>query len=421
MHPFVSHRQSGFTSAPSCADSVERYAMKTSTQMRSDARSLVAVSVGLIALAGTAARAQILITNSGTDTVGVYYFNGSVVNAALISGLKKMLRRIAVLVATASWLVVGHAQTQILFVSDATAGTVSKVSSSGTVSTFVTGLNRPFGVAVDSGGNLFVMNQGNGTNGTISKVSPAGSVSTFATGIVSGEGLVFDASDNLYVANNGSVTKFTPGGSASQFATGFNTPAGLTFDSNGNLFVTAYGSGSSNGSIWKVTPGSVITLFSGSTLNGPLGISVAPNGNFYVAIYNTGFLTEFFSGGGLDTLTGVSYPYGTAVNADGDVFVSDHAGNIRKLFSVDTGDGINWGTTVFATGLIEPTYMTFATVTAVPEPETCALCFGACGLFVAGVLRRKRSERTGSRRETRIAHHGRSPIRVSRYDPFPIP
>ena len=72
-----------------------------------------------------------------------------------------------------------------------------------TLSPFGSGFDAPFGVAVDSAGNLYVANV---EAGTVSMVSPAEKVSTFASGFSFPGGLAFDAAGNLYVIDGGSGT-----------------------------------------------------------------------------------------------------------------------------------------------------------------------------------------------------------------------
>jgi hypothetical protein len=99
---------------------------------------------------------------------------------------------------------------------------------------FATGLNKPWGIAFDSSGILYVANSG--TNGalanTIVKFASDGVRSTFATaidGLSSPQGLAFDSAGNLYVANsgNGTIRKFTSNGTGSVFASGLNSPASI--------------------------------------------------------------------------------------------------------------------------------------------------------------------------------------------------
>ena len=110
------------------------------------------------------------------------------------------------------------------------ANTIEKFTSAGVdLGTFATSLNIPFGLALDSSGNVFVSNAG---NDTIIKLSPSGTPTTFATastGLSRPEGLAFDSAGNLYVANagNGTIEEFTPGGSHSVYASGVGSPAAI--------------------------------------------------------------------------------------------------------------------------------------------------------------------------------------------------
>ena len=148
-------------------------------------------------------------------------------------------------------------------------GDALKISPTGTLST-LTGANTgsapglrtedfgPTGIAVDSGGNVFVANS---FNHTILKITSPGIVSTLAgsTGIcgnVDGVGI------------------------AAQLC----QPHGLAVDSNGNVFVAD----TRNNAIRKITPGGVVTTYVGSSttsvalvtasLNRPLGVAISNNG-----------------------------------------------------------------------------------------------------------------------------------------------
>jgi hypothetical protein len=103
-----------------------------------------------------------------------------------------------------------------------------------TVSTIASGVNGPFGLAVDAAGNVFVANTG---DNQVDEVTPAGAISTFASGFDDPAGLAFDSAGNLYVANAGTdtVSEVTPAGAMSTFASGLSVPVGLAFDAAGNL------------------------------------------------------------------------------------------------------------------------------------------------------------------------------------------
>jgi hypothetical protein len=112
-----------------------------------------------------------------------------------------------------------------LFVSNFGSNTICEFTPSGSQSTFASGLNGPVGLAFDSSGNLFEVDN---HSGNIYKFTPSGSRSTFASGLNLAESLAFDSYGNLYLSDWGSdsIYKFTPGGSKSTFASGLNNPYG---------------------------------------------------------------------------------------------------------------------------------------------------------------------------------------------------
>jgi sugar lactone lactonase YvrE len=201
------------------------------------------------------------------------------------------------------------------------AGTSGSTDGSG-----ATGLmNQPYGIAIDSSGNLYVAEFG---NDIIRKVTQQGAVTTLAgvaltpghadgTGnaatFSSPTGIAIDGSGNLYVADagNNTIRMVTSAGVVTTLAgkagaagstdgTGsaarFNSPRGLTVDSNGNVYVADAG----NSCVRKVTPAGVVTTLAGSPGNyanvpgtgaaaifdAPAGIAVDGSGNLYLSQEN---------------------------------------------------------------------------------------------------------------------------------------
>src|SRR5438046_2696652 len=97
-------------------------------------------------------------------------------------------------------------------------------------------LINPTALAFDGSGNLFVYDA---LANSIFKISPDGTKSEFSSG-VSALSLVFDKAGNLFVGDlkSQSIIKFTPNGSKTTFVAGIAGPAGLAFDKEGNIFVS---------------------------------------------------------------------------------------------------------------------------------------------------------------------------------------
>jgi uncharacterized repeat protein (TIGR01451 family) len=242
-----------------------------------------------------------------------------------------------------------------------------------------------FGIAVDSAGNVYVTDFSN----TIRKITPAGVVTTLAGtpgvyGSADGTGsaaqfwqpwgIAVDSAGNVYVADQGNSTirKITPAGVVTTIAgaagvfgsadgTGsaarFNAPDGIAVDSAGNLYVADTG----NQTIRKITSAGVVT-----TLAGTAGIAGSTDGTgsaarfympyaltvagttLYVAdtfnstirkVTSAGVVTTFAGApGGFGNVNGTgsaarfNNPYGVAATSTGTIYVADARNMvIRKI------------------------------------------------------------------------------------------
>lgn len=241
----------------------------------------------------------------------------------------------------------------------------------------------PQGIAVDSGGNVYVADTG---NSTIREITPGGASSTVAglagqPGVQDGsgtnaqfnnpEGIAVDSSGNIYVADTWNHTIREISGGASTTLAGeagvfgsfdgtnsaarFNCPTGLAVDGSDNLYVCDY----NNDTIRKVAPGGVVTTVAGTAgiwgsadgTNGnasflqPAGIGVDSSDNLYVVDSGNHTLRKITSSGGnwiVSTIAGAAglsgstdgtgtaaefyYPSGVA-SAGGYVYVADTGNN----------------------------------------------------------------------------------------------
>jgi hypothetical protein len=226
-----------------------------------------------------------------------------------------------------------------LYVADTPNSTIRKVTADGAVTTLagtagdadcVDGTGNaalfiwPVGVAVDSGGNVFVAD---GQCNTIRRITPAGVVTTLAgdptqSGSTDGtganasfsfpSGVAVDASDNVYVADmdNATIRKITPEGvvttlagnpglpgstDGSGSAASFSEPANVAVDGAGVIYVADVG----NNAIRRVTPGGIVTTVVGvpgvigantgplpALLSVPQGLAVGPNGDLALSDEN---------------------------------------------------------------------------------------------------------------------------------------
>jgi trimeric autotransporter adhesin len=188
---------------------------------------------------------------------------------------------------------------------------IQKVSADGIIHNFANA--GGVAIAADSAGDLFTAGL------AISKISPAGvatqvaGVGAFGTSGVGGNGIAVDSAGNLYVGSGSVVSKVSPAGQATTIAGGgtdpngdggpatnarLNNVTGVAFDRAGNLYLSENYAHrvrkiSSDGTITTVagigTPG-----FSGdggpatrAQLSGPDGLAFDAAGNLYIAeLYN---------------------------------------------------------------------------------------------------------------------------------------
>ncbi|MFC7844272.1 RICIN domain-containing protein [Streptomyces sp. NPDC057382] len=213
-------------------------------------------------------------------------------------------------------------------------------------------LNLPMGVAVDSGGALYISEY---YTNRVRRITTDGRISTFAgTGAVGAGG---DAG---------------PAASAQ-----LNRPHALAIDDTGALYIADY----ANHRIRKVTADGEISTVAGTgtagfsgddgpatsaRLNGPVGVVADSAGVLYIADYGNHRVRMVAADGRISTVAGTGtagfggdggaagkaqlyHPYGLAVDCVDTLYVADHVNNrVRRVASVrlaglpDSGTVVSW-------------------------------------------------------------------------------
>ena len=250
-------------------------------------------------------------------------------------------------------------------------------------------LNGPPGVAVDSAGSLYIADSRNNrirrvSNGMITAVAGNGASgfsgdngSATAAALQQPSGVAVDSGGNLYIADtyNFRIRKVSGGAITTVAGTGIGgysgdggaaTSAqlagayGVAVDSGGNLYIAD----TSNNRVRKVSNGVITTVagngtagFSGDNgpatsalLNQPQGVAVDTAGNLYIADLNNNRIRKV-SNGTFSTIAGngaggysgdngpatsaqLYEPYGVAADGAGNLYIADTLSNrIRKVSS----------------------------------------------------------------------------------------
>ncbi len=192
------------------------------------------------------------------------------------------------------------------------------------------GLDLPAGVAVDSFGNVYVADTG---NNAIKEWSVATQqITTLASaGLSHPSGLAVDGSGNVYIADTDNLAIKEWSAATEQATTLVSTAEGLldgvAVDVAGDVYIAD--TGNSAIEVWNaVTQRPSTLVFSG--LNSPSGVAVDGSGNLYVADTGNNAIKEWSASTGLVTTlvsTGLRVPSGLAVDGSGNVYVADTYNN----------------------------------------------------------------------------------------------
>ena len=226
---------------------------------------------------------------------------------------------------------------------------------------FTGGLSNPASIAIDSSGDIWIANNGNGTVTELANtgVVLSGSVG-YPTGITYPHALAIDPGGDVWVAgfgSTGNIVKMTSSGALLSGSTGFpaaglDAPDGIAIDGTGSAWVTNWG-GSTPVSVLKfandgtVLSGSNGQGFTSPYMNSPFGVAIDAAGDAWVADPNLSNLVKFDTNGQVLSGSGnsgfVDYglfqrPEAIAIDSTGNAWIVNVGdGNISKFSNSGAG------------------------------------------------------------------------------------
>ncbi len=185
-----------------------------------------------------------------------------------------------------------------VFVADTGNNAVEEVLPSGTILMIGSGFNGPRGVAVDTAGDVFVADTG---NNAVKEVLPSGTVLTLGSGFNGPSAVAVDVAGDVFVADTGNnaVKEVLPNSTLLTLGPGFFAPRGVAVDAVGDVLIAAGGN-----TMFEVTPPTVLATPSPLTGTAETAVSatltgLTPGTTYYDRVVGTSAVGEV-----ADTATG---------------------------------------------------------------------------------------------------------------------
>jgi streptogramin lyase len=189
----------------------------------------------------------------------------------------------------------------------------------------------PTAITAGPDGNLWFTEA---TANRIGRITPSGVVTEFFTGISPSanlHGITAGPDGNLWFTEFGpdKVGRITPAGDVTEFSTDIDSgadPIGITTGSDGNLWFAEL----DKGQIGRITPAGIVTEFGAGAF--PNGITPGPDGNLWDTSYSSGYIGRIdITGAPHKEFTGIMAPVGTlegiAAGPDGNLWFTEHTGS----------------------------------------------------------------------------------------------
>ena len=212
------------------------------------------------------------------------------------------------------------------------------------------GVNHPVAVAADSNGTVWVVNTG---NATVVQFNSSGQLLSGAKGYGQAvlefpSAIAIDANHNAWVGNMNATTiaRISADGSQATSISCCNGAQGVAIDAGGSVWLADYFGSSVSRVLGDGTVATGSPYASGS-LSGPVGIAVDGAGSVWLGNLRGNSVAELAGSsaaapgallspsGGFAADAGLSLPYGLAIDASGDLWVTNTgSGTVTELIGV---------------------------------------------------------------------------------------